>query len=212
MEISLSIYWRRKPVLERLREAGGWWQRLDARPGASTLPGLRNELSGHSLVIRGLGCNNFTAGSWVRFMVGELRCWKLYGTAPAKKLRNKTKQQLSEALLLFPRSSFLVGVCVSLHMYHPSLLPPPIFLLSALFCSLHFALFPSVSAPHLSLCNHTRAKSFVYLEVGAEKRSKKSLHTLKQRRGILYSLSWSKDDPSFLPLHKIHLGVYRPVS
>lgn len=93
-----------------------------------------------------------------------------------KKLRNKTKQQLSEALLLFPRSSFLFGVCFFLHMYHPSLSPPPIFLLqplllSALFCSLHFALFPSVSEPHLSLCNQTRAKSFVYLEVGAEKRS-----------------------------------------
>ena len=45
----------------------------------------------------------------------------------------------------------------------------------ASFCSfllsLCFSLFPSISAPHLSLCNQTRARSFVYLEAGAEQRS-----------------------------------------
>lgn len=141
-EISLSIYWQRKPVLERLREAGGWWQRPDARAGASTLPGLRNELSGHSLVIRGLGCNNFTAGSWVRFMVGELRCWKLHGTAPAKK-NSETRQSNNCPKLFFcflGVPSFLASVSSS-----TCITPPFLPLLFFFFNLCFFLLFSALS-------------------------------------------------------------------
>ena len=134
-----------------------------------------------------------------------------------KKLKNKTNQQPSLALVLFPRRAFLLGVYFFLDICHPSL--PP---LLCFFFTLCFFLLFSALSPLFPLSLHFSASSPVFVtrpepghlfiwKLELRKEVKISPGTLKQRRGILYSLSWSKDDPSFLPLHKIHFGVYRPV-
>lgn len=62
-----------------------------------------------------------------------------------------------------------------------------------------------------SLHSHqTRANSSVYVGVWAEKKKFKSLHTLKQRKEH-FIFPFMVKRWFFLPLHKIHLGVYRPV-
>ena len=131
-----------------------------------------------------------------------------------KKLKNKTNQQPSLALVLFPRRAFLLGVYFFLDICHPSL--PP---LLCFFFTLCFFLLFSALSPLFPLSLHFSASSPVFVtrpepghlfiwKLELRKEVKISPGTLKQRRGILYSLSWSKDDPSFLPHHKIHFGVY----
>ena len=88
IEISLPIYWGRKQGLERLRQAGGKLQRQDPHPGLSTLPSLRNELSGNSLVVQWLELVAFTAGG-----LGSIpgRGTKILQAARQSRKKTKTK-------------------------------------------------------------------------------------------------------------------------
>ena len=106
--------------------------------------------------------------------------------SPNKKLKNKSNQQPSLALVLFPRRAFLFGVYFFLDICLPSLPPLLCFFFTLCFFLLFSALsplFPPFQRLISSLCNQTRARSFVYLEVGAEKRSQNlSLH-IKTKTG-----------------------------